>query len=62
MELIQDAEELVNENELVREEHHKIWPKFDSEIPQSVKKVRPKRKKPSTIDSGIPEGEKGDLY
>jgi hypothetical protein len=62
MELIQDAEDLVNENEQVREEHNRIWPNFDSEIPQSVKKVRPKRKKPSTVDSGIPEGEKGDLY
>ena len=62
MEFINDVEELINENELVREDHGNIWPRFDSEIPQSVKKVRPKRKKPSTVDSGIPEQEKGDLY
>lgn len=62
MELIQDAEELMNENELVKQEHDQIWPKFDSEIPQSVKKIRPKKRKPSTIDSGIPEDEKRDIY
>jgi hypothetical protein len=62
MELINDAEELMNENEQVKQEHDQIWPKVDSELPQSVKKIRPKKRKPSTIDSGIPEGEKGDLY